>query len=62
MPHWFGANSTRGVIADAVARALEQARRPGVEEHPAPTFNTMPSNVRPGKKPSTGETGTWQAT
>ena len=39
MPHWFGANSTRGVIADAVARALEQARRPGVEEHPAPTFN-----------------------
>ena len=39
MPHWFGANSTRGVIADAVARALEQARRPGVEEHPVPTFN-----------------------
>ena len=49
MPHWFGANSTRGVIADAVARALEQARRPGVEEHPAPTFNTMPSNT-PWKK------------
>ena len=39
MPHWFGENSTRGVIADAVARALEQARRPGVEEHPVPTFN-----------------------
>jgi hypothetical protein len=37
MPHWFGNNSTRGVIADAVARALEQARRPGVEEHPIPT-------------------------
>ena len=39
MPHWFGANSTRGVIADAVARALEQARRPGVEEHPLPAIN-----------------------
>ena len=45
MPHWFGENSTRGVIADAVARALEQARRPGAEEHPVPTFNTMPSNT-----------------
>ena len=39
MPHWFGNNSTRGVIADAVARALEQARRPGVEEHPVPALN-----------------------
>ena len=41
MPHWFGENSTRGVIADSVARALEQARRPGVKEHPVSTFNVL---------------------
>ena len=44
MPHWFGNNSTRGVIADAVARALEQARRPGVQEHPVPAFNILHRN------------------
>ena len=49
MPHWFGANSTRGVIADAVARALEQAGRPGVEEHPAPTFNIKHGGRNRGK-------------
>ena len=43
MPHWFGDNSTRGVIADAVARALEQARRPGVEEHPVPAIDILHS-------------------
>ena len=49
MPHWFGANSTRGVIADAVARALEQARRPGVEEHPVRTLNIGYSGWNRGK-------------
>jgi hypothetical protein len=44
MPHWFGNNSTRGVIADAVARALKQARRPGVQEHPVPAFNILHRN------------------
>ncbi len=44
MPHWFGNNSTRGVIADAVARAVEQARRPGVQEHPVPTVNILHHN------------------
>ena len=49
MPHWFGKNSTRGVIADAVARALEQARRPGVKEHPVPTLNIRHNYLNLGK-------------
>ena len=49
MPHWFGENSTRGVIADAVARALEQARRPGVKEHPVSTFNIEHGGRNRGK-------------
>ena len=39
-PRWFGDNLTRGVIADAVARALEQAKKPGVEEHPVTSITT----------------------
>ena len=35
-PHWFGDNSTRGVLSDAVAQALTQARKPGTEETSLP--------------------------
>jgi hypothetical protein len=32
-PHWFGKNSTRGVLSEAVAEALSQAIKPGAEDH-----------------------------
>ena len=32
-PHWFGKNSTRGVLSEAVAEALSQAKKPGAEDH-----------------------------
>ena len=32
-PHWFGRNSTRGVLSEAVAEALSEAKKPGVEDH-----------------------------
>ena len=55
MPHWFGDNSTRGVIADAVARALEQARRPGVKEHPVPAIDILHSYGRNRETVAYGE-------
>ena len=35
-PHWFGNNSTRGVLSNLVAKALEDAKQPGAE------MRTMP--------------------
>ena len=32
-PHWFGRNSTRGVLSEAVAEALSEAKKPGAEDH-----------------------------
>ena len=32
--HWFGRNSTRGVLSDAVAEALEQGLYPNAKPHP----------------------------
>ena len=32
-PHWFGKNSTRGVLSEAVAEALSEAVKPGAENH-----------------------------
>ena len=31
-PHWFGKNSTRGVLSEAVAEALSEAIKPGAED------------------------------
>ncbi len=33
-PFWFGKNSTRGVLAQAVAKAFEEAEKPGTTPHP----------------------------
>ena len=35
-PHWFGNNSTRGTLSVAVAKALEEAKQPGVVARPIP--------------------------
>ena len=32
--HWFGRNSTRGILSDAVAEALEQGLYPNAKPHP----------------------------
>ena len=33
-PYWFGDNSTRGILAETVAKLLEEAKLPSVEPHP----------------------------
>ena len=41
LPHWFGKNSTRGVLAEAVEEALQQARRPDAQQ------SSLPVEVEP---------------
>ena len=33
-PHWFGDNSTRGILAETVAKLLEEAKLPSTEPYP----------------------------
>ena len=33
-PYWFGDNSTRGMLAETVAKLLEEAKLPSVEPYP----------------------------
>ena len=42
-PYWFGNNSVRGVLAEAVAELLEQAKLPSTEPAQAPWFQKNPT-------------------
>ena len=39
-PHWFGHNSTRGVLADAVAQALRRAQLPNTRDMEFPPYSS----------------------
>ena len=44
--HWFGRNSTRGVLSKAVEGALEQGQHPNVKPHPLEWYTRRPPNLK----------------
>ena len=44
--HWFGRNSTRGVLSKAVEEALEQGQHPNVKPHPLEWYTRRPPNLK----------------
>ena len=53
-PHWFGKNSTRGVLSEAVAEALAEAKKPGAEDHDLLVQAEHPGFNRRGQKTEYG--------
>ena len=50
-PHWFGHNSTRGVLADAVAQALRRAQLPNTRDMEFPPYGSNSWGERLQVKP-----------
>ena len=54
-PHWFGEKSTRGVLSQAVADALEEGMHPNVRPHPL--YWKVPRNAQKTKRFETERSG-----
>ena len=62
-PHWFGRNSTRGVLSEAVAEALAEAKKPGAEDYDLLVQAEHPGfNRESDGRLNTAPAGAWRST